>query len=100
MADKHMLDPADRTPPEVRAAIGEKRKAYPQDDCIPCGAVMHVGFSSTDSVVIGTTTIRKHLDTQISADFGRLIAITKIDVESWSLTIFGIDSTILDSERS
>ncbi|WP_175759773.1 DUF2235 domain-containing protein [Burkholderia ambifaria] len=44
MADKTLRDPADRTPPEVRAAIGENRKAYPQDGCIPCGAVIHVGF--------------------------------------------------------
>ncbi|HDR9511319.1 TPA: DUF2235 domain-containing protein, partial [Burkholderia cepacia] len=44
MADKTILDPADRTPLEVRAAIGENQKAYPQDDCIPCGAVIHVGF--------------------------------------------------------
>ncbi|WP_217589876.1 DUF2235 domain-containing protein [Burkholderia sp. GbtcB21] len=44
MTDKTILDPEDRTPLEVRAAIGESQKAYPQDDCIPCGAVIHVGF--------------------------------------------------------
>lgn len=44
MTDRNPLDPADRTPPEVRAAIGENQKAYPKDDCIPCGAVIHIGF--------------------------------------------------------
>ncbi|UEP38493.1 DUF2235 domain-containing protein [Burkholderia ambifaria] len=44
MADKAIRDPADSTPPEVRAAIGENQKAYPHDECIPCGAVIHVGF--------------------------------------------------------
>ncbi|WP_249744861.1 DUF2235 domain-containing protein [Burkholderia pyrrocinia] len=44
MTDKTLLDPAERTPPEVRAAIGENQKAYPHDACIPCGAVIHVGF--------------------------------------------------------
>ncbi|WP_448168209.1 hypothetical protein [Burkholderia ambifaria] len=44
MTDKTFLDPADRTPPEVRAAIGENQRAYPNDDCIPCGAVIHIGF--------------------------------------------------------
>src|SRR5437868_705904 len=44
MADKAIRDPVDSTPPEVRAAIGENQKAYPHDECIPCGAVIHVGF--------------------------------------------------------
>ena len=44
MTDKTFQDPADRTPPEVRAAIGENKRAYPNDDCIPCGAVIHIGF--------------------------------------------------------
>ncbi|AOI95819.1 DUF2235 domain-containing protein [Burkholderia sp. LA-2-3-30-S1-D2] len=44
MTDKNPPDPSDRTPPEVRAAIGENQKAYPKDDCIPCGAVIHIGF--------------------------------------------------------
>lgn len=44
MADATQLDPADRTPREVLAAIGENRQAYPSDACIPCGAVIHIGF--------------------------------------------------------
>jgi hypothetical protein len=44
MTDKTVVSPADRTPVEVRAAIGENRKSYPHDECIPCGAVIHVGF--------------------------------------------------------
>lgn len=44
MVDKTILGPEDRTPPEVRAAIGENQKAYPHDECIPCGSVIHVGF--------------------------------------------------------
>ncbi|MET1530859.1 hypothetical protein [Burkholderia sola] len=43
-ANKAVVGPEDRTPAEVRAAIGENKKAYPNDDCIPCGAVIHVGF--------------------------------------------------------
>lgn len=44
MADTTQIDPADRTPHEVIAAIGENRSAYPSTDCIPCGAVIHIGF--------------------------------------------------------
>ncbi|WP_042273113.1 DUF2235 domain-containing protein [Paraburkholderia heleia] len=44
MAETTQLDPADRTPVEVKAAIGENQKAFPNDDCIPCGAVVHMGF--------------------------------------------------------
>lgn len=44
MTDKAVVTPADRTPTAVRAAIGENQKAYPRDECIPCGAVIHVGF--------------------------------------------------------
>ncbi len=44
MAETTQLDPADRTPVGVRAAIGENQKAFPNDDCIPCGAVVHMGF--------------------------------------------------------
>jgi hypothetical protein len=44
VVDKTILGPEDRTPPEVRAAIGENQKAYPHDECIPCGSVIHVGF--------------------------------------------------------
>ncbi|WP_179402251.1 DUF2235 domain-containing protein [Burkholderia guangdongensis] len=44
MADPIQLDPADQTPRGVLAAIGENRKAYPSDTCIPCGAVVHIGF--------------------------------------------------------
>ncbi|RQR42454.1 MULTISPECIES: DUF2235 domain-containing protein [unclassified Burkholderia] len=44
MAENAYLDPDDQTPVEVRAAIGESRRAYPHDACIPCGAVVHMGF--------------------------------------------------------
>ncbi|UXU90399.1 DUF2235 domain-containing protein [Burkholderia sp. S-53] len=44
MIDKPVVSAEDRTPAEVRAAIGENQKAYPHDECIPCGAVIHVGF--------------------------------------------------------
>ncbi|ACR30689.1 DUF2235 domain-containing protein [Burkholderia glumae] len=44
MADTTQLDPADRTSIDVQTAIGEKRRAYPTDACIPCGAVIHIGF--------------------------------------------------------
>ncbi|RQZ57699.1 hypothetical protein DF052_28250, partial [Burkholderia glumae] len=48
MADATQLDCADRTPREVLAAIGDSigksRTAYPTEACIPCGAVIHVGF--------------------------------------------------------
>jgi hypothetical protein len=44
MAEKIQLDPADRTPKEVQAAMGENARAYPKDSCIPCGAIVHVGF--------------------------------------------------------
>lgn len=43
-ANKAVVGPEDRTPAEVRAAIGENKKAYPNDECIPCGAVIHIGF--------------------------------------------------------
>lgn len=100
MTDRNPLDPADRTPPEVRAAIGENQKAYPKDDCIPCGAVIHIGFFSMVSVVIETTMTRILPDTQIFVDFGNLIVITRTDVGVTSLTNFGTPSTFLDSERS
>ncbi|WP_439889627.1 hypothetical protein ACS7SF_09885 [Ralstonia sp. 25C] len=44
MADSTQLDPADQTPLAVRVAMGENHKAYPSDACIPCGAVVHMGF--------------------------------------------------------
>ncbi|KVT50429.1 hypothetical protein WK53_10315 [Burkholderia ubonensis] len=44
MANNNHLDSADQTPIEVCAAIGENKKAYPHDACIPCGAVVHMGF--------------------------------------------------------
>ncbi|TAM00110.1 MAG: hypothetical protein EPN70_23380 [Paraburkholderia sp.] len=44
MADAAQLDPADRTPLEVLVAMGENRSAFPNDACIPCGAVIHMGF--------------------------------------------------------
>ncbi|MFJ2992480.1 hypothetical protein [Pandoraea sp. NPDC087047] len=44
MSNTTQLDPADQTPPHVLAAIGENRKAFPSDACIPCGAVIHIGF--------------------------------------------------------
>lgn len=44
MTDTKQLDPADRTPVDVLTAIGEKRPAYRNDACIPCGAVIHIGF--------------------------------------------------------
>ncbi|WP_244122683.1 DUF2235 domain-containing protein [Burkholderia metallica] len=42
--NKAAVGPDDRTPANVRAAIGENQKAYPHDRCIPCGAVIHIGF--------------------------------------------------------
>lgn len=48
MTDTNHIDPADQTPREVLAAVGDSvgssRKAYPSDRCIPCGAVIHIGF--------------------------------------------------------
>lgn len=44
MAEPTQLDSADRTPRWVLAALGEKRNAYRSDACIPCGAVVHIGF--------------------------------------------------------
>ena len=44
MTSRNRLDSADRTPLNVRAAIGENQKAYPSDACISCGAVVHMGF--------------------------------------------------------
>lgn len=44
MANQTHADAADRTPPEVLAQIGDSAKAYPKDTCIPCGAVIHMGF--------------------------------------------------------
>jgi len=44
MTDTIQLDSADRTPVDVLTAIGEKRTAYRNDACIPCGAVIHIGF--------------------------------------------------------
>lgn len=44
MVDSTQLDPDDRTPIEILAAIAENRQALPSDRCIPCGAVIHIGF--------------------------------------------------------
>ncbi|KAK42435.1 hypothetical protein BG58_03580 [Caballeronia jiangsuensis] len=44
MAEKRKLDTADQTPRDVINAIGENAKAYRSDQCIPCGAVVHLGF--------------------------------------------------------
>ncbi|WP_244831828.1 DUF2235 domain-containing protein [Caballeronia sp. TF1N1] len=44
MANTNKIDAADRTPLGVLDAIGANTKAYPSDDCIPCGAVIHIGF--------------------------------------------------------
>ena len=48
MAETNQIEAADQTPREVLAAIGDAfgsgRKAYPSDECIPCGAVVHIGF--------------------------------------------------------
>ncbi|MFM0317772.1 DUF2235 domain-containing protein [Paraburkholderia nemoris] len=44
MANRIKLDSADKTPPAVIAAIGDNAAAYPKDKCIPCGAVINIGF--------------------------------------------------------
>ncbi|WP_052652696.1 DUF2235 domain-containing protein [Pandoraea oxalativorans] len=38
------LHPEDQTPLDVLTALGEQLGAFPKDACIPCGAVIHIGF--------------------------------------------------------
>ncbi|WP_322029180.1 DUF2235 domain-containing protein [Paraburkholderia sp. J76] len=44
MGKEVQLDPADKTPVEVKRALALSQIAYPKDQCIPCGAVVHIGF--------------------------------------------------------
>lgn len=38
------LDRDDQTPIDVLTSLAEQHKPFPKDQCIPCGAVIHVGF--------------------------------------------------------
>ncbi len=44
MASSDQLDPADRTPESVTMGMVASHKAYKSDECIPCGAVIKMGF--------------------------------------------------------
>jgi hypothetical protein len=44
MADATLLDPADRTPLKVLEGMLATHKPYKHDECIPCGAVIKMGF--------------------------------------------------------
>jgi hypothetical protein len=44
MADPTQLDAADRTPMKVLDGMLAANKPYKHDDCIPCGAVIRMGF--------------------------------------------------------
>ncbi|MEZ0606515.1 hypothetical protein ACAX43_30965 [Paraburkholderia sp. IW21] len=44
MADPTQLDAADRTPLKVLDGMLAAHKPYRHDDCIPCGAVIKMGF--------------------------------------------------------
>src|ERR1700730_5072849 len=44
MADAPSLDPADRTPLKALSGMLAAHKAYKKDECIPCGAVIKMGF--------------------------------------------------------
>ncbi|ANB74873.1 hypothetical protein AYM40_20685 [Paraburkholderia phytofirmans OLGA172] len=44
MGDPTQLDPSDRTPLKVLDGILAAHKPYKKDDCIPCGAVIKMGF--------------------------------------------------------
>jgi hypothetical protein len=44
MTNATRLDPADRTPIVVLNRMASNTKAYPRDQCLPCGAVIKKGF--------------------------------------------------------
>ena len=44
MAEPTQLDPADRTPHRVLDGMLDTHKPYKRDECIPCGAVIKMGF--------------------------------------------------------
>jgi hypothetical protein len=44
MVDPTLLDPADRTPLKVLEGMLATHKPYKHDECIPCGAVIKMGF--------------------------------------------------------
>jgi hypothetical protein len=44
MPEPIQLDPADRTPMRVYDGMLASHTAYKKDECLPCGAVIKMGF--------------------------------------------------------